>query len=57
MTNAMGMNLSRLWEMVRYRGAWHAAVYAVDESDMTGQLNNNNIEIVDYFFLLKQKIL
>ena len=31
-TNAMNMNLVRLWEMVRDREAWHAAVHGVTES-------------------------
>ena len=26
-TNAMNMNLDKLWEMVRNRKAWHAAVH------------------------------
>ena len=28
-TDSMNMNLSQLWEMVRDRGAWHAAVHRV----------------------------
>ena len=31
-TNAMGRNLGKLWEMVRNREAWHAAVHAVAKS-------------------------
>ena len=31
-TNAMNMNLGKLWEMVRDREAWHAAVYGVEKS-------------------------
>ena len=43
-TNAMDMNLSKLHMMVRDREAWHAAVHGVEESDMTGQPNNNGKE-------------
>ena len=35
-TDAMNMNLGKLWEMVRDREVWHASVHGVAESDMTG---------------------
>ena len=31
-TDVMDMSLSKLWEMVKDREAWHAAVHAVSKS-------------------------
>ena len=31
-TNSVNMNLSKLWEIVEGRGAWHATVHGVTKS-------------------------
>ena len=43
-TNSMDINLSKLWERVEERGAWHAAcgAWGRKELDRTQQLKNKN---------------
>ena len=40
-TDSMNMSLNKLWEMVKDREDWCAAIHMVTELDMTEPLNNN----------------
>ena len=44
-TNSMDMSLSKLWEMVKHRQAWRAAVHGFTKSQT--QLNNNLSHLVN----------
>ena len=41
------MNLGKLWETVRDREAWRAAVHGRKESDTIWWLNNNKLSLPD----------
>ena len=43
-TDSRDMSLSKLWEIVKDREAWCAAVHGAAESDMTPQPNNNKLK-------------
>ena len=43
-TDSMDMSLSKLWELVMDREAWHAVVHGIAKPDMTELLNNNKMQ-------------
>ena len=43
-TDAVDMNLGKLWEMAWDREDWHVAVHGVAESDTTGRLSNKGLK-------------
>ena len=44
-TDSIDVSLSELRELVMDSEAWHAVIHGVAESDMTLQLNNNNLKL------------
>ena len=41
-TDSVEINLSKLWEIVKYRGAWCVVVHGIAKSQTQVSNNNNN---------------
>ena len=56
-TDSMDMNLSKLWEIVKDRESWSAAVHGVTESNTTEQLNSSIVDLQCQFLVYSKVIL
>ena len=54
-TDSMDMNLSKLWEMVKDRGAWRAAVHGVTNSQTRLSEQPQQINTCSSYFYLPRR--